>query len=317
MYQHFELPFEVTRQDHNTAAKSMKTLAQQVNEVLKSSMNTEKKRIELIKLGITPYEAQCMATLVLNEPSDKFTFTFGVEIECYNFTRPSLIDTAACHGLMVRSEGYNHTDNQRYYKIVSDGSLTGENSQEVVSPVLRSEDGFDSLETLCQALARVHAKVNKSCGLHVHIGARNLTQKEYCNVFVNYMMLEEAISSFLAPSRRDSCSRWCKSLRNHKTAILAATTKNDIRCALEYDRYHRVNAEAYNRHNTIEFRQHQGTTDFTKISHWVTFLGKLVEYSKSNRLTKYIDRIEDIPFLSEDEKNYFMRRRTDLARTGE
>ena len=295
----------------------MKTLAQQVNEVLKSKMDKESKRLELIKLGITPYEAQCMATLVLSEPSDKFTFTFGVEIECYNFTRPTLINMAAVNGLMVRSEGYNHTDNQHYYKIVSDGSLTGENSQEVVSPVLRSEDGFDSLENLCQALTRVHAKVNRSCGLHVHIGARNLTDKEYCNVFVNYMMLEEAISSFLAPSRRDSNSRWCKSLRNHKGDIMVAATKYDMRTALGYDRYHRVNAEAYNRHNTIEFRQHQGTTDFTKISHWVTFLGKLVEYSKGNRLTKYIDRIEDIPFLSEDEKRYFMRRRTELARTSE
>ena len=45
-------------------------------------------------------------------------------------------------------------------------------------------------------------------------------------------------------------------------------------------------------HKTIEFRQHQGSTNFTKISHWVKFLGKLVEWSRSNRLTERIDRIE-------------------------
>ena len=288
----------------------MKTLATQVNEILKSDLNAEAKRIELIKLGITPYEAQCMATLVIADtPTSTFTYTFGVEIECYNFTRPSLINAAHAKGLRVASEGYNHIDNRHYYKIVSDASLTGENTQEVVSPVLRSEDGLGSLKTLCESLSRVDAKVNKSCGLHVHIGARDLTNEEYCNIFVNYMYLEEAINSFLAPSRRDSNSRWCKSLKNHKMAIINSRTKNEIRSALEYDRYHRVNAEAYNRHGTVEFRQHQGTVNFEKISHWVTFLGKLVEYSKSNRLTRDITRIEDIPFLTEDEKRYFINRR--------
>ena len=38
-------------------------------------------------------------------------------------------------------------------------------------------------------------------------------------------------------------------------------------------------------------------------------MGKLVEFSKTNRLTENIDRIEDIPFLTQTEKNYFIARR--------
>ena len=177
-------------------------------------------------------------------------------------------------------------------------------------PLDNNDSGFESLKACCKSLSEVGARVNTSCGLHVHIGAATLTDREYCNVFVNYMRLEDAICTFLAPSRRSNDTFYCKALRRHEDAILSARTKGGMLIALNHDRYHRVNAKAYTAHKTIEFRQHQGTTNFTKISNWVKFLGKLVEFSKTNRLTENINRIEDIPFLTESEKNYFIGRRT-------
>ena len=74
-------------------------------------------------------------------------------------------------------EGYNHVDNNHYYKFVSDSSIRGENPIECVSPVLTGKAGMKSLETCCKALNEANAQVNISTGLHVHIGAANLSDE--------------------------------------------------------------------------------------------------------------------------------------------
>ena len=77
------------------------------------------------------------------------------------------------------------------------------------------------------------------------------------------------------------------------------------------DRYYKVNAVAYERHQTIEFRQHSGTTEYEKIANWVMFLAKLVDYSFKHEITT-CESIEEIPFLKESEKVYFINRRSAL-----
>ena len=82
----------------------------------------------------------------------------------------------------------------------------------------------------------------------------------------------------------------------------------DVRRELDCDRYHKVNAESYERHKTVEFRQHQGSTDFDKIKNWVSFCIKLVEWSKNNRLEESVSTIDEIPFLNNTEKRFFKKR---------
>jgi hypothetical protein len=287
------------------------TLNEQIADIMKENMSDRKKSNKLLKLGLSKRDVKVLLSIKAIVPSD-FDFsklTFGIEIECYNFTRNSLIDAANANGLQVRSEAYNHSDNDRYFKIVSDSSLIGENTQEVVSPILNGNNGLNSLETLCNALANVDARVNRSCGLHVHIGAANMTDEHYCRLVRNYQAIEKAVDSFMAPSRRANNSHWCHSLQGINFATCA--TKNDIARAMQYDRYFKVNAVAYNRHRTIEFRQHQGTTDYEKISKWVLFLAKLVEYSYKYECPT-CTTIEEIPFLSSEEKQYFIMRREAL-----
>lgn len=137
-----------------------------------------------------------------------------------------------------------------------------------------------------------------------------MSDEHYCRLVRNYQKLEMAIDSFMPTSRRGNNSQWCRSLLDHNFA--ACRTKADIASALNYDRYHKVNAEAYSRHRTIEFRQHSGTTSYEKISRWVIFLAKLVEYSYKEELTGNVIDIENIPFLSESEKRYFTERRAAL-----
>lgn len=288
----------------------MKTLKEQVNEIKSAKMAKTAKKEALIKLGLRPYEISLiMAELPKAERKERRAiYTFGVEIECL-VPRASMIAAAQSNSMPFQYEGYNHNDNNYYYKFVSDASIHGENPIECVSPILKGKSGLDSLKMCCKALNEAGAAVNRSTGLHVHIGAANISDEHYVNVFNNYKMLEGVIDSFMANSRRANNNGYCKSLRDHN--FYAWFNKSDVRSELG-SRYHKVNAESYNRHKTIEFRQHQGSTDFKKISAWVEFCIKLVEYSKKNRISNEVANISEIPFLNESEKRYFESRKEAL-----
>lgn len=238
-------------------------------------------------------------------------YTFGVEIECYNADRNQLISTVTAKGLAMYSENYNHST-RRYYKLVHDASIMGYNGVECVTPVLNGNAGFDSLHACCDALNECGARVNKSTGLHVHIGGQ-ITTQQYINTFVNYCYLEPVIDSFMAPSRRGNNNVYAKTLHYKIADILSATSIYEIYVALDHNRYHKLNPCSWARHHTIEFRQHQGTTDYEKISNWARFCIKLVDYSATHRLTSPPATIDDIEFLTEQEKNYFKQRAATLA----
>lgn len=288
-----------------------KNLSEQVKEIKSAAMSIAAKKRAIVNLGFTKYEADLLtADIVATPRTRKALFTFGVEIECL-VPRNAITDAARANELPIQYEGYNHRDNTSYFKFVSDGSIMGENPIECVSPVLSSKDGFSKLENACKCLNIAGAKVNRSTGLHVHIGAASLTDEHYVSVFQNYKMLEAVIDTFMAESRRASHSRWCATLKRHDFSY--CHTKSAVRQELDFDRYHKVNAESYARHKTIEFRQHQGTTDYTKIANWVRFCAKLVEWSKTNRLTTPVQSIDDIEFLTKAEKTFFKNHATALA----
>lgn len=291
----------------------MKTLKEQVNEIknMKSGLNT--KKAALVKLGLTKYEIDIMLSeLKAQTPTthrERMTFTFGVEIECLV---PSAVmrECATRNNMPFQYEGYNHRDNNHYYKFVSDSSIRGENPIECVSPVLTGKNGMKSLENCCKSLNEANAQVNRSTGLHVHIGAADLTDSEYVNVFENYQRLEKVIDTFMANSRRGNNSQWCRSLQRFD--FNRCFNRADVLGTLG-GRYFKVNPESYDRHKTIEFRQHQGSTDFVKISNWVNFCAKLVAWSKKNRLHEDITSIDDIPFLTKKEKTFFKNRAVALS----
>ena len=286
----------------SSKVSTKKSLSEQVNEVRESMMSKDAKCKALIKLGFTPYEVE----FVLRESQSKTGFTFGVEIECL-MMRSRFIERARDNRMQYEYQGYNHTDNRTFYKLVSDSSIHGDNPIECVSPILEGNDnGFESLKNCCKTLNEADAKVNRSTGLHVHIGASGMTDKWFLNIFKNYQKLESIIDTFMAPSRRRDNNTFCKSLQGYNFDY-ACNTIADLQRKLS-SRYYKVNPMSINRHGTIEFRQHQGTTDFEKISNWVRFCAKLVQWSKENVLSNEDLRIDNIPFITESEKAFFKSR---------
>jgi hypothetical protein len=175
--------------------------------------------------------------------------------------------------------------------------------------------GFDNLEKVCNALNEASARVNKSTGLHVHIGLQNVDFEQYKNCFINYYYLEPAIDKFMAGSRRENNNRFCQSLKSVDVdLIIDALDQGWIAEAFGRDRYYKLNPVSYLRHNTLEFRQHQGTTDYKKIHKWLMFITSFVAWSKKHRLDHFVAEIDDIPSGIADKtfKNYYNKRAAEL-----
>lgn len=254
--------------------------------------------------------AQTAGTVV---PQLDYTFNrnFGVEIEAYNCTRERLARELRAAGISVQVEGYNHTDHADHWKLVTDSSLHGNNTFELVSPILHGEAGIDELEKVCWVLELCDVKVNDSCGLHIHMDAHDFTMDTWRNLAISYKRLEPVIDAFMPGSRRNN--RYCKSLSGiSETAISRSQTINDLRRVFHSDRYHKVNLEAYARHCTVEFRQHGGSTNFTKMSAWIHFLEKMITFAQAGTVQPRTT-LENIPFLSDTEKLYFKLRTRKLA----
>lgn len=289
----------------------MKTLKEQVDEIVKSNKSKQTKSVSLVKLGLSSYEVGLLLGSIKVQKTCKFnanTLTFGVECETYNVLRDALIREVEQRNISIQSEGYNHRDNNRYYKIVSDASIQGSNGQEVVSPILKGKNGLNSLKMVCDSLNAVGAKVNKSTGLHVHFDASKISDSHFIQLFKNYQKIENAIDSFMPQSRRANNNLYCKSIQGLNYDV--CNTKSDI-IRLNGTRYRKINAESYISHKTVEFRQHSGTTDYTKIANWINFLRKLIQYSFDSDIQE-CSSIEEIPFLTYTEKQYFINRREAL-----
>lgn len=246
-------------------------------------------------------------------PQLDYTFNrnFGVEIEAYNCTRERLARELRSAGISVQVEGYNHTDHADHWKLVTDSSLHGNNTFELVSPILHGEEFLDDLEKVCWVLELCDVKVNDTCGLHIHMDAHDFTMDTWRNLAVTYKRLEPVIDAFMPGSRRNN--RYCKSLNGiSETAIRGAQTINDLRRVFHSDRYHKVNLEAYARHCTVEFRQHGGSTNFTKMSAWIHFLEKMITFAQAGTVQPRTT-LDGIPFLSDTEKLYFKLRTRKLA----
>lgn len=251
--------------------------------------------------------------LVTRESAQNLRFTIGVEIECFNINRSAIIASLTSQNINAIETGYNHTDYEDTYKLGSDGSLDGPNSCEVVSPILKN---LSSLKKVCKVINEAGAKVNKSCGLHVHFGAKDFTLAQWVRIIRNYAALESIIDSFMPMSRRGDNNVYCHSIAAPAMSLanMNVTSMRDIRDAFRCDRYHKVNVMSFIRHNTIEFRHHSGTTDFTKIEMWINFLRGLIEYSIDHEDIINASSIDEIPFLTDAQKTFYNNRKSELAR---
>lgn len=298
----------------------MTSIATEIKTIVNNpSMSNAKKREALLKLGIRTNEIALVLPSLPRQTRravrEVFKFKFGIELEtlCRSFGEA---ETALQNeGVGVYNAGrYYHSNNNTRFELKTDSSIHGEGrGVEVVSSVLDSRNGLDVVKKACKALNDCGASVNRSTGYHVHISTEGMTDEWFSNVFVNYARAERVIDSFMAPSRRGRANTYCDTLRNHIAELDRAHSVMDVRSELGYNRYHKVNAEAYGSHGTIEFRQHHGTVNATKVCNWVSFCAALVAWSKDNRLDHDITSVDEMAWLTDSLKTYYKGRMNEMA----
>ena len=187
---------------------------------------------------------QLLTKLGKDRPGEMVTF----EIECFLPTA-SVATVRAALPLAVQ--------------MVGDGSLNGSDStrtrnmEGVELRIPCSVTDYSRLYHACHLLATHGARVNRTCGLHVHLDVRDLSPlKRYRDVKAEGSRLHAVISTvgrYLVPPSR---------LNNRYCALTPPSTS---------DRYRAVNAEATGKHGTIEIRLHSGTAEADKARLWAEF----------------------------------------------
>ncbi|MZP28701.1 hypothetical protein GTO91_03075 [Heliobacterium undosum] len=233
--------------------------------------------------------------------------TFGVEIEFFGVRYDRVIEALTAEGIDVKHESYNHTT-RRHWKLVYDSSVnktgTGnsEGGHELVSPILKGKEGLAELGRVLAILTAIGAKVDKTCGFHVHHGANDLNLDGFKNLFAMYYKFEKWIDMLVPPSRRGNFNRYCKSIEQTQIDQMAAATTMNQLGGIFQSRYIKLNFQSFWVHGTIEFRQHGGTLEPNKGIQWVTFTQAMVERAMEQKIRVTHDR--DAVDLDKQERRF-------------
>ena len=120
--------------------------------------------------------------------------------------------------------------------------------------------------------------------------------------------MEDKFDEIQPTSRRANSNTYCKNVSsiangNRTSAIQkingASSISNLSSSVFNGGRYFKLNVQSFQRHGTVEFRQHSGTTTFSKIKNWILICGRLVEYAKQNGVTNDFNS-----FLNESLQDY-------------
>ena len=238
---------------------------------------------------------------------------FGIELETVSSNSSVLneaVQMLSATGINIRDTGYNHND-VNYWKVLTDASLSGGYCREIVSPAFSTEAGFQQVYQVAATLTTMGVKVNNTCGFHCHLDASDLTPKQIARIAKFYQVYESEIDKLHQGSRRGN-PRYTKTLRDIRLPE-NPSSMDAVRSAFHYDRYFKVNVEAYLRHGTIEFRQHGATVDPTKIVYWIKFCSRIVEFAKTENEIDARTPLFDALNLSADERIYWNHRKEVLA----
>lgn len=215
-----------------------------------------------------------------NNNSFTFTRSFGVEIEfCTELLSGEVVQHLTDAGLNVRNEDYNH-HTRNHWKIVPDATIS--QGFELVSPPLSGGEGLAEVILAARVLVQIGCYVDTSCGLHVHVNANDLSGASVVNAVRRMVRYESEIDTMVPAHRRSNSF----ALSNRQQlGVMEQCLSSDpdasarTICGVVSGRYRKLNTAAYIRHGTLEFRQHSGSIDGTKIANWIMFCVQFVQDS--------------------------------------
>tara|TARA_R110002012_G_scaffold77863_2_gene198554 strand:- start:6908 stop:7933 length:1026 start_codon:yes stop_codon:yes gene_type:complete len=214
--------------------------------------------------------------------------TFGIEIECLlpydaDLTKLQRMNVACVRDGSIQSMG-------------------GHTAVEFVTGVLTGDRGVKQLKAILKELNKQGAKVNRSCGIHVHIGGASFNRQFSANAIRLGYQLQDELYSMMPPSRQNNS--YCKKIsdnigwntREQKNETIAnyvfgaveLNNRYNKKCDLgrypsnRYSWLNLVRCNTASRGETIEFRLHSGTTDFKKIFNWLLICMSITNFAENN-----------------------------------
>ncbi|MCI0703581.1 MAG: amidoligase family protein [Planctomycetia bacterium] len=152
----------------------------------------------------------------------------------------------------------------------------GTEACEFVSPVFKGSEGLKQLLCDLATIKSLGAKVNTSCGLHVHVGIDKSNTELTTKLITLVSNFEKAIYASTGTKRREQ-SRWCNGLNQYGDADTA-------RQSGQHSRYHVANLATGSK-PTVEFRAFAATLDPVKLTAAVLMCVGFVERAMRARKT--------------------------------
>ena len=262
------------------------------------------------------YHARQHRTLSAPTMSIDPTMTFGVEFE-FGCDVPDDVfkslfrDLSIKEGITGDSTTYissNNTNDYSKWTLTYDSSIETrmEGQFELISPILSGMQGLIDLKKVTNFINELKAAglahQNNSCGTHVHHGTfkvsidkliENFTSnQEHFNKFVKRNRV--VAKSTKSETRRTMSSIYHSVYNRHINfrdmldGHYVAATKSDYYIAghtinWSHSKYFNLRLNNYEKSGTIEMRQLEGITNFTKIAAWVV-IGQQVIKSSNNKV---------------------------------
>jgi len=224
---------------------------------------------------------------------NKFKEFCGVEIECIRNSSRLTGDEAG----------------DLHFNKVEDGSLSS-GGEEFVSRPANGDKLFNIIDKICKRLNEKEYKIDKTCGLHVHIEfptKLELVKKLY----IFYSKYENLFFKMLPSSRQRN--RYCikikrtddfsikdvkdmKHLHQFKKKYYETNFyASDIRKRYYKKKYCWANFHSLFYRGTLEVRSHSGTINSEKIKNWITIHLSVIDFIKN----KSVEEIYSLPVKKE------------------
>ena len=199
------------------------------------------------------------------------------------------------------------------YEDVSPGDFEKKYAHEVVFPVMRGQQGLNMIGETFDKLSTLETELNTSMGMHVHVGAQDLSNYDLMGVWSAFAKKEKAIDLMHAPSRRGQGITYAESMLRtgsgsmshgemvdvvqkyggrilseqervksrlnyaRSVSLLSSESREGFLDKVGYgDRYQKLNLRGYG-HKTIEYRQPAATLDVGEVEQHIGFITDFVD----------------------------------------
>lgn len=250
---------------------------------------------------------EAWATIPIAEPQTPTSRTWGIEVEtvrAHLTSRPRGWDDHADGSLEADSDDCTcNCDGCCDYGDHDCGSdeCYGK-CREFVSPILNSFNS-NGLRQLCNDIPTNES--NTSPGIHVHVGAADLTVADVGRLLFAYGVVSPLIEPLYFREERYYCKDtqaevvrwWMRETRAALRTLGRVPTPRQVIGEDGSDRYHDVNTHALSEHGTIEFRAMGPYYDYEHLVRWAWFVREMVNVSRLNlpqRLWRNCQSLNDV-----------------------